>query len=104
VSDAYLVRLIQAAHDLAFFDASVRRLLGTVDWGTCETPEETDYETLSCLQQEKPDADPFSTTPICAACEVNRATLKQVKAMRRKRYLAMLRVVRLSAHVRQEAS
>jgi hypothetical protein len=100
MSDTYLQRLVIAAHDLAASDASVRQLLGTIDWGTCETPEETDYETLSCLRQDDSSApDPFSTKPVCGACQANRDTLKQVRVMRRKRYLAMRRVIRLSAHV-----
>lgn len=99
MSDTYLRRLVRAAHDLAACDTSVRQLIGTVDWGTCETPEETDHEMLSCLRQDAPDHDPFTTKPICGACQTNRDTLKQVRVMRRKRYLAMLRVVRLSAHV-----
>jgi hypothetical protein len=100
MSEAYLRRLVIAAHGLAAADASIRQLLAGVDWGTCETPEETDYETLSCLRQDSSsDPDPFSSKPICGACQTNRDTLKQVRTMRKKRYLAMLRVVRLSAHV-----
>lgn len=101
MSDAYLRRLVQATRDLAACDATVRDLLGSVDWGRCEEPEETDYETLNCLRQDftPPLDDLFADRPICGACQANRETLKQVKAMRRKRYLAMLRVVRLSAHV-----
>ncbi len=103
-SETYLRRLVRAAHDLAACDSSVRQLLGSVDWGTCETPEDADGEggfcgTISCLRQESPDPDPFTAKPICGACQTNRDTLKQVTVMRRKRYLAMRRVVRLSAHV-----
>lgn len=101
MSEAYLRRLVRASHDLATCDASVRQLLASIDWGACETPEETDYETLNCLRQDftPPLDDLFADQPICDACQANRETLKQVRVIRRKRYLAMRRVARLSAHV-----
>jgi hypothetical protein len=99
VSD--LQRLVSVAQDLAEHDAHIRRLRSQVDWSRCTNQVDDDEgRPLTCARQFGSDMDDLLATKAgCDACELNRNLRAQERDARRKRYLAMRRVIRLAAHV-----
>ena len=100
MSAKYLVRLIGAADDLAAFHNQMRLLRAQLDWGRClDAEDDGEGHTLTCSQLPPKATDPLASKSDCASCAENREVMVQIRVARRKRYLAMRRIIRLSEYV-----